>query len=143
MDISREELYEQVWATPCEHSPRSLVSQMWACPSPAGAMPPDPAAGLLDAVEHGKAPKRPLLPVAPHGDTVSLSEGEALRSGRPPFANATEVSVNRLAHAEQAVADLDLRKRRRALLEQGCQPDWASAFGKKLVEEERPRAPYA
>lgn len=55
--------------------------------------------------------------------------------GQPPV---PELSTEWLAHAEQAVADLDPTKRRLQLLHDGVKPDWSGPFGAKLVEEKRP-----
>jgi hypothetical protein len=48
-----------------------------------------------------------------------------------------ELSVQWLAHAEQAVADLDPTPQRVELLHQGVKPDWSSPFGQRLVEDKR------
>ncbi|GAB3771873.1 hypothetical protein GCM10028796_41530 [Ramlibacter monticola] len=49
-----------------------------------------------------------------------------------------ELSTEWLAHAEQAVADLDPTGRRLRLLHEGVKPDWYGPFGAKLVEDKRP-----
>lgn len=49
-----------------------------------------------------------------------------------------ELSTDWLAHAEQAVADLDPTARRLQLLHDGVKPDWSGPFGAKLVEEKHP-----
>lgn len=53
-----------------------------------------------------------------------------------------ELSVEWLAHAEQAVADLDPTARRLQLLHEGVKPDWYGPFGAKLVEDKRPPGVY-
>lgn len=57
-------------------------------------------------------------------------------------AQLPEVSTEWLTHAEQAVAELDPTRSRLTLLQEGCNPDWASAFGRKLVDDERPMPSY-
>lgn len=53
-----------------------------------------------------------------------------------------EVSAEWLAHAEQAVADLDPTARRIQLLHEGVKPDWYGPFGAKLVEDKRAPGVY-
>jgi hypothetical protein len=53
-----------------------------------------------------------------------------------------ELSAEWLAHAEQAVADLDPTTRRLQLLHEGVKPDWYGPFGAKLVEDKRPPGVY-
>lgn len=53
-----------------------------------------------------------------------------------------ELSAEWLAHAEQAVADLDPTGRRMQLLHEGVKPDWYGPFGSKLVEDKRPPGVY-
>lgn len=53
-----------------------------------------------------------------------------------------EMSTEWLAHAEQAVADLDPTGRRLHLLYEGVKPDWNGPFGAKLVEDKRPPGVY-
>jgi hypothetical protein len=53
-----------------------------------------------------------------------------------------ELSVEWLAHAEKAVADLDPTAGRLQLLHEGVKPDWYGPFGAKLVEDKRPPGAY-
>jgi hypothetical protein len=64
-----------------------------------------------------------------------------LRQALAATAPLPDVSVRWLLHAEQAVADLNPTQQRLELLRAGCEPDWASEFGKRLVQEERAK-PY-
>lgn len=64
---------------------------------------------------------------------------EALAAADAPL---PDVSTEWLAHAEQAVGQLDPTGARLALLQQGCKPDWASAFGQRLVDEAPSKPPY-
>jgi hypothetical protein len=64
-----------------------------------------------------------------------------LRQRLAAAAPLPEISARWLTHAEQALADLDPTELRVELLRAGCEPDWASDFGKKLVQEERAK-PY-
>jgi hypothetical protein len=60
-----------------------------------------------------------------------------LRNSLDDHAQLPEVSAQWLAHAEQAVADLDPTARRLQLLHEGVKPDWYGPFGAKLVEDKR------
>jgi hypothetical protein len=61
-----------------------------------------------------------------------------LRKRLDETAQLPELSIEWLAHAEQAVADVDPTTKRVQLLHEGVKPDWSGPFGPKLVEEKRP-----
>jgi hypothetical protein len=67
------------------------------------------------------------------GPMNSQPENSASSAGGHP--QPPELSADWLAHADQAVADLDPTGRRLRLLHEGVKPDWSGAFGPKLVEE--------
>lgn len=74
MKISRQALYERVWAAPLRKiAPEFGVSDVGlakACRRHAIPLPPR---GHWIRVEHGKTSERPALPPSSHGDTISLS----------------------------------------------------------------------
>lgn len=95
MDISREDLYHRVWATPMRTLAKEFglsdVGLSRACRRHAVPTPPP---GYWTQLQHGKAAKRPPLPAAPHGNTVSFSEDRSAAQRRAaPVADAVQVEV--------------------------------------------------
>lgn len=75
MEISREDLYQRVWKTPMRTLAREFgVSDVGLSKACRRHAVPTPPLGYWTQLQHGKAPKRPPLPAASHGDTVSISE---------------------------------------------------------------------
>jgi hypothetical protein len=75
MNISREDLYHRVWATPMRTVAKEFgVSDVGLSKACRRHAVPTPPPGYWTQLQHGKAAKRPPLPAAPHGNTVSLSD---------------------------------------------------------------------
>jgi hypothetical protein len=95
MDISREDLYHRVWATPMRTVAKEFgVSDVGLSKACRGHAVPTPPPGYWTQLQHGKAPKRPPLPAAPHGNTVSLSDDRSAAQRRAaPMGAAEAVQV--------------------------------------------------
>jgi hypothetical protein len=79
VEISREELYEKIWATPIDHLAKEFgVSGSYLARVCSALNVPRPPVGYWQKKAVGKARPRPALPVALPGDQLSWSKDTAL-----------------------------------------------------------------
>jgi hypothetical protein len=113
MDISREDLYLRVWATPMRTLAKEFgvsdVALSKACRRNAVPTPPP---GYWTQLAHGKAAKRPALPATPQKNTISFSPDKSAAQRR-----AAPVVAVKPVHVQVAETTGDLAPFARATLQ--------------------------